>query len=37
MLDDYERPSFSANGHDIYSSWILTGVLFFGLFVVSMI
>jgi len=37
MLDDHERPSFSGDGHDIYASWILTGGLFFGLFVVSMI
>lgn len=37
MLDDYERPSSSLNGHDIISSWILIGVLFFGLFVFSKI
>ncbi len=35
MMDDYERPSFRVNGHDISSSWILTDVLFFGLFVIS--
>lgn len=36
MLDDYERPSSSENGHDIFSSWILAGILFFVLIVLSM-
>ena len=37
MLDDYERPNSSVNRQEIISSWVVTGVLFFGLFVVSMI
>ena len=35
MLNDYERLSLGGNGHDSGSSWILTGILFFGLFVLS--
>ena len=36
MLDDYERPSSSVNHHDVISSWILAGILIFGLFMFSM-